>query len=390
MQPSDFKPSRTGEVIKNLAGDWAFVPQPLPPRLDWDAELVALVETASRHLGELRGVAHRLVDPRLLIRPFVNREAVLSSRIEGTQSGLAELALFQLAKAEGGARVAQKGDAREVDNYLAALERGLASPLPVSLRLIREMHERLMRGARGEASVHPGEFRKTQNWIGPPGSPIGDATYVPPPPERLLETLDGLEKFINGRAELPALVRIALIHYQFEAIHPFEDGNGRIGRLLIMVLLSRWSLLPEALLYLSAFFEQRRDQYYRHLREISLAGAWRSWLAFFLTAVATEARDAVRRSEKLLALRDTIRARFPRGSVRVLNLVDDLFVIPAITISIAAKNLDVTFAAASRIVQKLVGAGVLEEGKREGRSRRFFAKEILRALQDPLPEETGG
>jgi Fic family protein len=388
MQASDFTEKSAGQLVKGLSGAWAFRPEPLPPTLGWSDSLVTKLEDASRRLGELRGIAHRLLNPALLIRPFVNREAVLSSRIEGTQSGLAQLAFFQLDQAKTDA------DAREVDNYRVALDHGLRSKLPVSLRLMREMHEILMRDGRREINVKPGELRTSQNWIGPPGCRIEDATYVPPPPELVVPALSVLEKYIHASSrppgDLPALVRIALVHYQFEAIHPFDDGNGRIGRLLIVLLLCRWDLLPQPLLYLSAFFERRREEYYRRLREVSQAGRWREWLLFFLEGVATEARDAARRSGNLLELRDHLRGLFPKGSVRVHRLIDKLLLIPVTTIPRAAEDLDVTFRAASLIVAKLVKAGVLvEAGRGPGQARLFVARSILDATEQPLPAEPG-
>ena len=222
MQPSDFKKSKAGKVIKAPRGYWAFVPNPLPPALELNWDLVLENSHAERALGELAGVARTLPNPHLLIGPFIRREAVLSSRIEGTQASLSDLLFFEAS----GEKELHSPDVVEVSNYVKALEYGLKrlEKLPVSSRLIREIHERLMEGVRGE-HMTPGEFRRSQNWIGPPGCTLMDATFVPPPEEEMKDALDLLENYLHAPAELPSLISLALIHYQFEAIHPFLDGN---------------------------------------------------------------------------------------------------------------------------------------------------------------------
>ncbi len=264
-----------GRRIRCPGGYRAYVPEPLPPRFEWSAGLAAALSAADRAVGRLAGEGRRLPNPHLLIRPFVRREAVLSSRIEGTQATLGEL-----LAAEAGAAVARSpADLREVANYVVALEYGVERlrTLPLSLRLVRELHQRLMRGARGDAAT-PGGFRRSQNWIGPAGCTLADATFVPPPPDRLMECLGAWEKFLHDDT-LPPLVHAALAHSQFEAIHPFLDGNGRVGRLLITLLLIAKGVLPSPLLYLSAFFEGTREEYYARLLGVTERGEWGEWLA---------------------------------------------------------------------------------------------------------------
>jgi Fic family protein len=280
MKPEDFTDRKAGRLIKGPQGYWAFVPDPLPPRLSTDWDLANLLSRADRALGELSGLARNLPNPHLLIGPFVRREAVLSSRIEGTQASLSDLFYFEAAHSEKTALPKKPpSDVQEVTNYVKALEYApkRIKDLPLSLRLIRELHEILLSGVRGEHWT-PGEFRRSQNWIGPPGCTLIDATFVPPPPQDMMEALGQLEKYLHMPSNLPPLVHIALVHYQFEVIHPFLDGNGRIGRLLISLLLCHEGLIDQPFLYLSAFFEHRRPNYYQRLLDISTGGKWRQWI----------------------------------------------------------------------------------------------------------------
>ena len=356
------------------------MPNLLPPDLSLTWELAGELSAADRGVSELAGIGRTLPNPYLLIRPFMHREAVLSSRIEGTQASLSDLYFFEAASA----LPSPQSDVLEVRNYVVALEHGLQrmKDLPVSLRLLREVHEKLMTGIGGE-HVTPGEFRRSQNWIGPPGCTLNEATFVPPPVEELMNSLGELEKFWHAPSPLPLLIRLALIHYQFEAIHPFLDGNGRIGRLLLTLLLSSENVLPQPMLYLSAFFERNRDEYYRHLLAVSLDGRWLEWISFFLRGVAEQSRDAVKRSEKLLGVWQRYRQQFQtvRSSASVLKLIDQLFHLPYLTVGSAKSILGVTFRAASLNVEKLVAGGILHElpGRKYGRI--FLAREILEVLE---------
>jgi Fic family protein len=381
MDPARFKKQGAGRLLSVGHGQWAFLPNPLPPKLEITWDLAERISDADRALGELAGVGRTIPNPHLLIGPFTRREAILSSRIEGTRATLTEL-----FSAEANARREGPNEGvREVSNYVNALEYGLKrlKQLPVSLRLMKELHARLMKDVRGE-SFSPGEFRRAQNFIGPPGCKLENATYVPPPVLHMMGALDRFEKYLHEkRRTLPPLVRLALIHYQFEAIHPFWDGNGRIGRLLITLLLCSEALLPQPLLYLSAYFERNRKDYYRLLLDVSQSGTWTDWLRFFLTGVSEESRDAVARSNELLALRQEYRGQLQaeKFSGRTLELMETLFTEPVLTVFSAKQRLRVTTRAAQQNVDKLVGAGILTEVTGKVRYRIFVAKRIIQVVE---------
>lgn len=386
MKIQDFQKSDSGRVLKAREGYWAYIPNPLPPKLRWTDELVETLTRAHTSVGRLAGVGQTLVNPHLLINPFKSREAVLSSRIEGTQASLSDLFLFEAAPSPE----PRVGDVRQVRNYVRALEHGLqrVSELPLSLRLIRELHAVLLEGVRGEYYT-PGEFRRSQNWIGPAGCTLNEASFVPPPAIELSVCLGEFESYIRAPSRLPPLVRSALIHYQFEAIHPFLDGNGRIGRLLITLLLCIEGLLPQPLLYLSAYFEANRQAYYDHLLRVSQAGRWTEWVLFFLTGVHEQAQDAIARSNRLIALHEEFRARChrPRGSALLLKLVDRLFELPAIRASAAQELLGVTFRSAQNNIEKLVKLGILREVTGQRRNRLYLADTIVEAIERPNPKQ---
>jgi Fic family protein len=403
MDSESFHNSPAGHLIWVTAigtggGYWAFAPNPLPPPIEWTPDLVSTLSDADRALGELAGLGRSLPNPHLLIRPFVHWEAVLSSRIEGTRASLSDLYAYEAAQpvrdhqnpsdSNGLPTSAEiPTDVREVANYVRALEYGLErmATLPLSLRLIREMHGHLMPGVRGEGQA-PGEFRTSQNWIGPPGCTLERATYVPPPPGEMTEALNTLDQFLHAPSQLPPLLRLGLIHYQFESIHPFLDGNGRSGRLLVTLLLCAWDLLPAPLLYLSAFFEAQRAEYYDCLLEVSRTGAWERWLVFFLRGVAEQARDAVGRARRLQALRERYRGELQsrRMAARLLQLVDLLFAQPVVTARQVEAALGVDFPTALRYVNQLVEARVLRETTGKARKRVYRADEILQAIEAPL------
>jgi Fic family protein len=335
---------------------------------------------ADQLLGRLAGEGRRLPNPHLLIRPFVQREAVFSSRIEGTQSTLGEL-----LAAEAGAVVERSPeDLREVGNYVAALEHGIArlKNLPLSIRLVRELHKKLMTGVRGGHTA-AGELRRSQNWIGPPGSNLAQATYVPPPHEEMLEHLGAWEKFLHDEM-LPPLVQTALMHYQFEAIHPFLDGNGRVGRLLITLLLMQRGVLPLPLLYLSAFFEATRQDYYDRLRGVTEDGAWEDWLLYFFNGVARQSEDALSRSERINRQLEQWRERVGRtGSSIALRLLDVLATNPFITVRKAETQLDVAYNTAATALQRLSKMKVLQQVGEARRDRVFCAGALLDILEEP-------
>jgi Fic family protein len=388
MKPQDFMNPATGQAIRTPKGFWVFVPAPLPPELNWTANLVSTSGEAERALAELASAGRNFPEPYIMVRSFLTQEAVMSSRIEGTQASLAEVYHFE---ADRSAFPTSTSDAREVHNYITALDHGLArlDELPVSLRLIREIHQKLMEGVRGEIWT-PGEFRRTQNWIGPAGSILETAPYVPPPVDEMIEALHQLEQFIHAPSELPLLIRIGLIHYQFEAIHPFLDGNGRVGRLLIMLLLYQWELLPQPLLYLSGFFEQYRGEYYERLLAVSQRGEWMEWLVFFLTGIRNQSREATRRIQVLQSLQEKYHQMFAsrRDGTRLNKLVDFLIGHPIVTIRQIQHGLNVTdYKTAQRYIAKLQDAGILREVTGKSRNRIFRADEILKTIEKPLDQE---
>lgn len=374
-------------LVRIGTGQWAFVPARLPPQLDIDWRLASLLATAEHELGALSGYAGNLPNPHLLINPFVRREALSSSRIEGTQASMSELLLLEATDKPS------HEDVLEVRNYVRALDRGLSrlGELPVSLRLIRELHATLMKGVR-EAQLAPGEFRRTQNWIGPAQCTLENATYVPPPVPQMHECLHDLEIHLHERSELPYLIRLAILHYQFEAIHPFLDGNGRVGRLLNTLLLCHAGLLAQPLLYLSSYFENHWDDYYLHLLTVSQRGAWREWIEFFLTGIFEQALDAAWCAHRLQRLWQEYHTQFQaaRSSALTLKLIDSLFETPMLTIPKAAELLHVTPRAAALNIQKLIDAGLLRELPRQGRLRIFLAHGVLDVSQSSRPRAATG
>ncbi len=323
-----------------------------------------------------------LPKPRLLMAPFLRREAVLSSRIEGTQTSLSELLLFE-AEPEPSQ---PEPDMREVTNYLRALDYALdrERKLPLSLRLIRELHRILMTDVRG-GSMKPGEFRAVQNFIGAATADEGGAIMVPPPVPEMRQALDALERYLHAPSDLPPLIRLALVHYQFEAIHPFLDGNGRVGRLLITAMLCEERLLDDPLLYLSAYFERRRSEYYERLLAVSQRGEYEAWIGYLLEGVATEAHDVIRRAERLYALREEYRGRLKARRASSLSaLVDLLFEKPAVMATTVMRRLEVTHRAAMQALRSLKEMGIVTEPLARQRNRIFLAQEIQRVLDEDV------
>jgi Fic family protein len=354
-----------------------------------------LLAWAEHALGELSGVTARLVNPYLLGSPLLHREAILSSRIEGTYATAEQLAMFEAGSPPPDER--QRNDTREVLNYVDAMRLGVAQlrKIPISLRLIQMVHGRLLKGVRGE-SQRPGEFRTIQNYIGREPDGILGARFVPPPVPEMRQALEELEKYLHiaphglpapGQEPdptlAPLLVRLALAHYQFETIHPFRDGNGRVGRLLIPLLLISHGRLREPLLYMSGYLERHRDAYYDLMLKVSQAGAWQQWIDFFLRGVAESARESVDLAGTLLGLRDRWQQQFQaaRSSALLLKLIDRLFRVPSITIRRAAEVLKVTPAAASHNIGKLVEAAILVERTGRQRGQVFVAMDILRIVE---------
>ena len=370
----------SGKIIRSLKGYNAYVPNPLPPTIAWDDQLVISLSRADYILGKLAREGSKLPNPHLLIRLFITREAVLSSKIEGTHATIGEI----LAHNVGISVQQNPDDLQEVQNYIVALEFGIKrlNELPLSLRLIKETHEQLMQGVRGSHAT-PGEFRKSQNWIGPPGCTLNTAKFVPPPVDQLMECLGDFENFLHNR-QLPALIHVALCHYQFEAIHPFLDGNGRIGRLLIAILLIEQKILPSPLLYLSAFFEATRDEYYRLIFNISNNGSWRDWLLYFLNGVAVQSEDALSRAERINGLLDKWKLQVASGASNVtVDIVEHFAVNPYLTIKKIAEKLDIAYSTAQRGISKLEVENIVKQVGDNKRDKVYCATEILSILEEP-------
>ena len=376
--------SPCGHLVPTIEGQRAFVPDPLPSELSMSPGLVSLLDKASRAIGELSGVGETIPNPHLLMRPLLRREAVLSSRIEGTIASLSDVFAY-----EAESRHRPGGDVAEVINYVTALEHGIArlDTLPISLRLVNELHARLLAGVRGEES-RPGEFRMHQVWVGTPGSTIGEARFIPPPLEYLPSLLNDWERFVNESNDMPPLVRCALMHYQIEAIHPYSDGNGRIGRLLITLFLSASGLLRIPLLYLSAYFERERESYYEELFNVSATGDWERWLVYFLRGVHREAGDVVARIRRIRTLqdewRDLLTGRKEAGSV--LRLLDEFFARPILTASQAAQVLGISDAGTRRVLGRLIDAGIVTRtGDRW--PRLYISRRLLEEIDGPISPE---
>ncbi|MCI0457030.1 MAG: Fic family protein [Gemmataceae bacterium] len=386
MRPEEFASSAPGQLVRAMEGHWTYEPNPLPPDLNLPMRLVQQLSAADQALGQLAGVGRMLPNPHLLIRPYIRREAVLSSQIEGTVTRLDQLFLFE-AEPE---HVAHPADVEEVVNYVLALEHGLkllAEGMPLGLRVIREVHAQLLDGVRG-GSKAPGTNRKCGVLLGRPGQAYDDARFVPPAPAALDRLLRDFERFLNTPGDLPVVVQLALAHYQFETIHPFMDGNGRVGRLLITLMLCERGWLPQPLLYLSAFFHAHREDYYDLLLDVSRLGAWNEWIAFFAHGVAEQARDAVSRTNRLLDLWRHYgqHVRKTALSGNALQLVDELFASPFLTARRATEVLGVTFATAMSNIRKLQEAGILREMTGKQRNQVFVADEILKLLDAPTAD----
>lgn len=344
MKVDSFQSGMSGTIVRSYQGHDTFVPALLPPHIDWSTELVLLLSNADAALSELSGLGRQMINPHLLINPYLRREAVLSSRIEGTRVSLSELLLDEIDAGEESP--AFEADRIEVRNYVAAMELGieiLRNRPVIGLNLVKELHARLMRdvpGERGENAL-PGRFRTTQNWIGAPGSSPATANFVPPAPEVLPECLNSWEWFVNQEDILPPLVQCALMHQQFETIHPFNDGNGRVGRLLVTLFLLQRQRLSQPLLYLSDYIEPRKNDYYDLLQRVRTHGDRAAWIRFFLEGVLQTARRAAVQSARLSDLREAYRDTVA-DKARALALVDNLFSNPFITTAWAARLLGVS------------------------------------------------
>ena len=379
-------PYRSGRYRQQPTGYRAFIPSPLPPTppLRLDGDLQGLLSRADRALGRLDGSVQTLPNPDLFVFMYVRKEAVLSSQIEGTQSSLQDLlaAEAQLLGPEAG-----PDDVSEVVAYVRAMNFGLArlAKLPVSTRLIREIHAELLKGVRG-GRLTPGELRRSQNWIGPGGATLATATFVPPPPDVVPEALGDLERFLHAPDDLPLLVKIGLAHAQFETIHPFLDGNGRVGRLLITFLLTEGGALHKPVLYLSHYFKGHRQAYYEHLQAVRDRGDWEGWIGFFLRGVIEVSGEAAETARRILLLREEHRSAITkhlgRGAGNGHTVLESLFDRPIVSVGNVRELTGTTYVAANTLVSRLAGLGILKEVTGRARNRRYRYDPYVRLFTD--------
>jgi Fic family protein len=381
---------RAGKYLQQREGYRAFIPEALPPNppVEISGELQVLLSKADRALGRLDGSIETLPNPELFVYMYVRKEAVLSSQIEGTQSSLQDV-LAAEAKILAPNR---PQDAGEVVNYVSAMNYGLTrlTDLPISVRLIREIHSKLLENARG-SHLTPGELRTSQNWIGPSGCTLAEATFVPPPPAEVAAHLGALEQFLHTDARLPLLVKIGLAHAQFETIHPFLDGNGRVGRLLITFLLCEQRVLVKPVLYLSHYFKRHRELYYERLQAVRDDGAWEAWLAFFLAGVAEVSEQATATARKILSLREDHRRiiadRISRAAGKGHQVLEHLYEHPIVSVKDVRNVTGTTYQAANELVAAIEECGILQEITGQTRNRRFLYQKYLELFQDG---EAGG
>jgi Fic family protein len=371
--PDETFRSRAGRYIKQIEGYSAFIPVPLPPvpSIQMNDELTRLLSNADRAIGRLDGVTIILPNPELFVAMYVKQEAVFSSQIEGTQSTLEDVLEYEA----GSVKDRGPKDVEEVVNYVRAMNRGLhrLEHLPLSLRLLREIHAELLKGVRGGDRT-PGEFRRSQNWIGPANCTLDDAEFVPPPPHAMKEALDNFEKFLHDRDTMPVLIHCALAHAQFETIHPFLDGNGRVGRLLITFLLCQRQTLNRPLLYLSYYLKAHRTEYYDRLTAIRNQGDWEGWLKFFLRGVYEVSQASTTTALAMFQLRENHRDLIIEkmaSSTNGFKLLDHLFEVPVITIRAAEKFMEVSYVTASSIIKQMEELGILKEITGQQRNKVF-------------------
>ncbi|HEY9201256.1 MAG TPA: Fic family protein [Gammaproteobacteria bacterium] len=365
--------ARSGEFVVQPGGHQAFIPNPLPPEpaLEIDGEMQALLSRADRALGRLDGSIRTLPNPDLFIFMYVRKEAVLSSQIEGTQSSLNDILEVEADIFDS----ERPSDVDEVLNYVRAMNYGLErlENLPLSNRLIREIHNVLLSGVRG-GNAQPGEWRKIQNWIGPQGCTLKEASFVPPPPQQLEEILGQFENFLHDES-LPALLQIGIAHAQFETIHPFLDGNGRVGRLLIAFMLYQKRILETPVLYISHYFKKYRQQYYEQLQSVRENGSWESWLKFFLQGIYEVSQEATETSRKIVDLREEhrmlIAEHFGRVAGNATQVLETLYQRPYIKVQDIQKLTKVSYPAANQLMNKFVEHGLLTEVTGQARNRQF-------------------
>jgi Fic family protein len=365
---------RAGKYIQQVEGYRAFIPNPLPPQPEivMDGAMWELLSQADRALGRLDGATDALPNPDLFVFMYVRREAVLSSQIEGTQASLIDVLEFEANALDPD----NPQDVAEVVNYIAAVNYGLErlKSLPISLRLLREIHRELLKDVRG-AERNPGEFRSSQNWIGPGGCTLAKATYVPPPPHEMLSALADLENFLHNSPPMPTLIKVGLAHAQFETIHPFLDGNGRAGRLLITFLLCEQNILKRPLLYISYYFKRHRSEYYNHLQSVRDTGDWESWLKFFLRGISEVAQEAAMTAREIVSLKEKHRQlvldQMGQRSGNAIALLESLYFRPIFTVKHAESVTGLSYTNANVLIKDLCDLSLLTEITGQKRNRAF-------------------
>lgn len=375
--------NRSGAYINQPTGYKAFIPKPLPPKpsITLEGDLQNLLSKADMSLARLDGIGYILPNVDLFIAMYVRKEALLSSQIEGTEASLEDLFEF-----ESGEQPKNINDVSEVVNYIKALNYGIErlDNFPMSLRLIKEIHGVIMKGVRGGEKM-PGEFRKSQNWIGPKGCTLNEATFVPPPPHEAEKAMGDLEKYIHNKERLPLLADCALVHYQFETIHPFLDGNGRLGRLLITYYLYWKGALHKPLLYLSYFFKKRRQEYYDRLNMVRENGDYEQWLAFFLKGIKETADSAIETSRRILELQTSHRNLLWKKKISspfAVGILEKLFFTPYVSVNDIAKGFKISFQAASTLVAQFEKASILKEITGRKRDKRYIYADYLGILSE--------
>ncbi len=374
---------RSGKYISQLSGYKAFIPTQLPPEppLKIDEKMMKLDEQAARSLAFLDGLGHSLPNTDLFISMYVKKEALLSSQIEGTQASLEDIFEY-----ESGIDIENVNDVKEVVNYVKALDYGIKrlASLPMSNRLIKELHEILLKNSRGHTKT-PGEFKRSQNWIGAGNSTLKDALFVPPPPEEALDQMSRLEKYMHSASKYPELINCALLHYQFETIHPFLDGNGRVGRLLITLYLYWKKIIAKPLVYPSYYFKKNRQEYYDRLTMVRNTGNYEQWVEFFLKAIVEASESAVGDMRRILALQskdEELLWKKKISSPFAHVFLKRLFYMPVVTISAVQEQFDVSYPTAAALIKQLVKIGILHEVTGKKRARRFVYAEYLAILSE--------
>ncbi|MCK4353540.1 Fic family protein [candidate division WOR-3 bacterium] len=374
---------KTGRYVRQVEGYRAFIPAALPPKppIKFSSELQTLISKADRALARLDGVVTVLPNPNLFIAMYVKKEALLSSQIEGTQASLEGVLEFE-------ADLTPKediDDIKEVVNYIKGLNYGIErlEKFPLSLRLIKEIHKILIKGTRGTHKA-PGEFRRTQNWIGPSGASLNEATFVPPPPGMVLELIGNLEKFILSKNNIPPLIKIALIHSQFETIHPFLDGNGRIGRLLITFYLYWKEILSKPLLYLSFYFKKNRTEYYDLLMRVRTEGVWEEWIRFFLKGISEISEEATNTAREIIKLKDDLITKLYENSISsiyAVKLIDLLFKNPVIDVKNIVEVLNIHKDTANELVKKFEKIGIIKEITGKQRYKKYIFSDYVEIIK---------